>query len=157
MQFAGNNKRLLVLQCTVVTMCVAPVTIYHQTLQFSPSVLKSGHPVRMVITSQNNLYHISAESTVVSLQKLREHLGQQCGLPSQRHEHRRFQAGPGLQLSVHTWRIAIARHAGKTLRPHEQAKDAASTSSLLDCALTVVFRGLCRATVLHVTSAQEQL
>jgi hypothetical protein len=40
----------------------------------------------------------------------------------QRSEHRRFQAGPGLRLSVHTWRIAIARHAGKTLQPHEQAK-----------------------------------
>jgi hypothetical protein len=32
-------------------------------------------------------------------------------------------------LSVHTWRIAVARRTGKTLQSHEQAKDAASTSA----------------------------
>jgi hypothetical protein len=109
------------------------------------------------MSSQNILYHVSAESAVVFLQRQGELLGQQCGLPSQKNEHRHLQAGPGLRLPVHTWRITVARRTGKTLQPREQAKDAASTSSLLHCALTVLFRGLCRATVLHVTSAQEQL
>jgi len=81
------------------------------------------------MSSQNTLYHVSAESAVVSLQKLREHLGQQCGLPSQDNEHRHLQAGPGLRLPVHKWRIAVARRNGKTLQPGEQAKDAASTSA----------------------------
>jgi hypothetical protein len=42
--------------------------------------LYSGLPVRMVMSSQRTLYHAGAASAVVSLQKLGESLGQQCGL-----------------------------------------------------------------------------
>ena len=48
-----------------------------QTLPLSPYVLYSGLPVGMAVSSQCTLYHASAEPVVVSLQKLREHLGQQ--------------------------------------------------------------------------------
>jgi hypothetical protein len=82
------------------------------------------------MSSQNILYHVSAEPAVVFLQRQGELLGQQCGLPSQKNEHRHLQAGPGLRLPVHTWRITVARRTGKTLQPREQAKDAASTSAL---------------------------
>ena len=61
-------------------MCVTPVTIYHQTLVLFPPVLYSDLPVRMVMSSQRTLYHAGAASAVVSLQKLGESLGQQCGL-----------------------------------------------------------------------------
>jgi len=45
-----------------------------------PPVLYSGLPVRMAMSSQRTLYHAGAASAVVSLQKLGESLGQQCGL-----------------------------------------------------------------------------
>jgi hypothetical protein len=37
-----------------------------------------------------------------------------------RHLHRSFQAGPGLRLSVHVWRIDIAQRTCKALQPREQ-------------------------------------